>query len=92
LFPQTRDETILKPFSGRHENRRKRRSAIVQTASAEVDFLEVAMTALVQALYRVSHTETETDILKMVSLFCGAGLFVSLLLATYGLDLSAGFF
>jgi len=50
------------------------------------------MTALVQALYRVSHTETETDTLKMVALFCGAGLFVSLLLATYGLDLSPGFF
>jgi hypothetical protein len=54
--------------------------------------LEVAMTALVQALYRVSHTETETDVLKMVTLFCCAGLFVSLLFATYGLDLSPGFF
>ena len=54
--------------------------------------LEVAMTALVQALYRASHTETEIDALKLVALFCGAGLFVSLLLATYGLDLSPGFF
>jgi hypothetical protein len=50
------------------------------------------MTALVQALYRVSHTETETDVLKMVTLFCCAVLFVSLLCATYGLDLSPGFF
>ena len=50
------------------------------------------MTALVQALYRASHTETETDVLKLVALFCGAGLFVSLLFATYGLDLSPGFF
>jgi hypothetical protein len=50
------------------------------------------MTALVQALYRASHTETETDVLKMVTLFCCAGLFVSLLFATYGLDLNPGFF
>lgn len=50
------------------------------------------MTALVQALYRASHAETETDVLKMIALFCGAGLFVSLLFATYGLDLSPGFF
>ena len=50
------------------------------------------MTALVQALYRASHTETETDILKMLAFLCGAGLFVSLLFATYGLDLSPGFF
>jgi hypothetical protein len=50
------------------------------------------MTALVQAIYRVSQTETETDALKMIALFCGAGLFVSLLFATYGLDLSPGFF
>jgi hypothetical protein len=32
------------------------------------------------------------DILKAVALFCGACLFVALLVATYGLDLSAGFF
>ena len=50
------------------------------------------MTALVQALYRASHTETETDVLKMISMLCCAGLFVSLLCATYGLDLSPGFF
>jgi hypothetical protein len=34
----------------------------------------------------------ETDILKTVALFCGAGLLVSLIAATYGLDLSPGFF
>ena len=50
------------------------------------------MTALVQALYRASHIENETDVFKMVTLFCCAGLFVSLLFATYGLDLSPGFF
>lgn len=50
------------------------------------------MTALVQALYRASRTETETDVLKLVAMFCGACLFVALLFATYGLDLSPGFF
>jgi hypothetical protein len=30
--------------------------------------------------------------LKQLALMCGAGLFVLLLLATYGLDLSPGFF
>jgi hypothetical protein len=55
-------------------------------------FEEVVMTALVQAFYRASHTETETDVLKFVAMLCGAGLFVWLLCATYGLDLSPGFF
>jgi hypothetical protein len=64
----------------------------IESCLSRGGILEVAMTALVQALYRVSHTETETDILKMVTLFCCAGLFVSLLFATYGLDLSPGFF
>ena len=41
---------------------------------------------------RVSGTELEVETLKTIALFCGLGLFVSLLLATYGLDLSAGFF
>jgi len=41
---------------------------------------------------RVSETELEVETLKTIALFCGLGLFVSLLLATYGLDLSAGFF
>lgn len=43
------------------------------------------MTALVQAVYRSS-------ISSNVALFCAAGLFVLTLRATYGLDLSAGFF
>lgn len=37
-------------------------------------------------------TATEIDILKQLALLCGAGLLVSLLAMTYGLDLSAGFF
>jgi hypothetical protein len=50
------------------------------------------MTALVQALSRLSGAETESDIFTIVALFCGVGLLVSLALATYGLDLSPGFF
>lgn len=52
------------------------------------------MTALVQAIsrYRATRTETETDTFKMVALFCGVGLAVSLICATCGLDLSPGFF
>jgi hypothetical protein len=37
-------------------------------------------------------TTHEADILKQLALFAGAGLLVSLLMMTYGLDLSPGFF
>jgi ribose/xylose/arabinose/galactoside ABC-type transport system permease subunit len=50
------------------------------------------MTAIVNALSRTFHSARETDSLKQIALFCAAGLLVSLLLLTYGLDLSAGFF
>jgi hypothetical protein len=51
------------------------------------------MTALVQALSRISaSTNIETEALKVVAAFCCAGLLVSLLCMTYGLDLSPGFF
>jgi hypothetical protein len=50
------------------------------------------MTALVQALSRASRIDIEIDPFTAVALFCGAGLFVSLLVASYGLDLSVGFF
>jgi len=46
------------------------------------------MTTLVQALF----TTVETETLKLLGRFSGAGLFVYLLFATYGLDLSPGFF
>jgi len=51
------------------------------------------MTALVQALSRISTSTTmQNETLKALAMFCGAGLFVSLLCMTYGLDLSPGFF
>jgi hypothetical protein len=52
------------------------------------------MTAFVQAIsrYRTTGTETETDILKIVALLCVAGMAVFFIRASYGLDLSPGFF
>jgi len=51
------------------------------------------MATLVRILSRALPTnESELETLKTIALLCGVGLFVSLLLATYGLDLSAGFF
>jgi hypothetical protein len=41
---------------------------------------------------RVPATQAEADILKQLALFCCAGLLVSLLMMSYGVDLSPGFF
>jgi hypothetical protein len=41
---------------------------------------------------RVPATDAEAAILKQVALFCCAGLLVSILMMTYGVDLSPGFF
>ena len=50
------------------------------------------MAAIVRALSRASGTLVDVETLKTIVMFCGVGLTVSLLLASYGLDLSAGFF
>jgi hypothetical protein len=50
------------------------------------------MTALVQVLSKFGGTNVETETLKLLAIFCGAGLAVSIVFATYGLDLSPGFF
>jgi hypothetical protein len=50
------------------------------------------MTAIVQTLSRTFHSVGKVDALKQLVLFCAAGLLVSLLALTYGLDLSPGFF
>jgi hypothetical protein len=51
------------------------------------------MTAVAKAFVNVIPAiSPDIDILKAVALLCGAGLCVSLLLASYGLDLGAGFF
>jgi hypothetical protein len=51
------------------------------------------MAAIARVLSRAfPDTHFEINVFKQLALFCGAGLLVSLLLMTYGLDLSAGFF
>ncbi len=50
------------------------------------------MAALAKVLSRASGTEVDVETLKTIVMFCGIGLTVSLLLASYGLDLSPGFF
>ena len=51
------------------------------------------MTALVQALARISAaTNIEIETLKVLAIFCGLGLAVSLIGVAYGLDLGAGLF
>jgi hypothetical protein len=50
------------------------------------------MAATAKVLSRASGTEVEVETLKTIAMFCGVGLLVSLLFATYGVDLSAGFF
>jgi len=41
---------------------------------------------------RASAAPADVDVLGTIAMLCGAGLVVTLLLATYGLDLSVGFF
>jgi hypothetical protein len=51
------------------------------------------MAALLKATSRtLSSTFDENEAFKQIVLLCAAGLFVSLLLLTYGVDLSPGFF
>jgi hypothetical protein len=52
----------------------------------------LAMTALAQAISRLSGIDVDVGSLKAILLFCAAGLFISLLFVTYGFDLSPGFF
>jgi len=50
------------------------------------------MTAIAQALSRALVIVNDDEVLKELVVFCGAGLPVSLLMLTYGLDLSPGLF
>jgi hypothetical protein len=51
------------------------------------------MTAVARARVRAfSGTDFDVESFKVIALFCGVGLVVSLLLAMFGLDISAGFF
>ena len=51
------------------------------------------MAAIARLLARkLPATQAEADILKQLALFAGAGLLLSLLMMTYGVDLSPAFF
>jgi hypothetical protein len=51
------------------------------------------MAAIARVLARkFPATDLEVEVLKQIALFCGAGLLVSFMMMSYGLDLSPGFF
>jgi hypothetical protein len=54
------------------------------------------MTAIINAVINAIPNANETDVdvqaLKVVAIFCGVGLVASLIVATYGVNLSWGFF
>ena len=51
------------------------------------------MSALARALARALPKKSlEIEIIRQFALFCAAGVFVALLILTYGLDLSPGLF
>jgi hypothetical protein len=51
------------------------------------------MATLAKVLSRAfPKSQIDVEILKTIAMFCGVGLVVALLLATNGLDMSAGFF
>jgi hypothetical protein len=51
------------------------------------------MTAIVQAISRITQTDVESEPLKAILIFSGIGLLLSLIaIQAYGLDFSAGFF
>jgi hypothetical protein len=51
------------------------------------------MAAIARVLSRTFPTTSlEAETLKQIGLLCGAGLLVSLLVMTYGVDLGPGFF
>jgi hypothetical protein len=49
------------------------------------------MAAITRILAR-AFPSTEIDVLQQLALLCGAGLLVALLMMSYGVDLSPGFF
>jgi hypothetical protein len=88
---RNRFETQPKPFFTGREIALRPRPHIPHIIDATHQ--EIAMTAIAKAFSNVIPAiSPDIDILKAVALFCGAGLFVYLLVASYGLDMSVGFF
>jgi hypothetical protein len=49
------------------------------------------MTAIVNVLSRTLRTASENDALKQIAIFCVAGLLLSVILISYGVNLDTGF-
>ncbi len=68
-------------------------AAPIHQTVASTDIIKHSqMTSIANAFYAAPRTRAFIATLKTIGMFCGVGLTVLLLLATYGLDLSAGFF
>jgi Na+/H+ antiporter NhaA len=51
------------------------------------------MAAIAKVLtYAFHDTTSDVEVVKTIAMFCGIGLTVSLMIASYGVDLSPGFF
>jgi hypothetical protein len=50
------------------------------------------MATIARVLSRASGTDVDVETIKTLVMFCGLGLTVSMMLASYGVDLSPGFF
>jgi hypothetical protein len=52
----------------------------------------IAMAAIAKVLSRIKVRDADVEALKIVAIFSGLGLLLSLTFLTYGIDLSPGFF
>jgi hypothetical protein len=50
------------------------------------------MATIARVLSRASGTDVDVETIKTLVMFCCVGLTISLMLASYGVDLSPGFF
>ena len=50
------------------------------------------MATLARTFARLTGARIDVETLKTLGMFCGVGLTVSLMVASYGVDLSPGFF
>jgi hypothetical protein len=61
--------------------------------TTRLDLGEISVTAMARALARrLQLDENDIETLKLIVMFCGVGLLITLLFAAYGLDLAFDFF
>jgi len=82
-----------KPFSRSDDASLKLRSSINDQAEIEILFLEIRNGCHRKVLSpTLPNCGVDVEILKTIGMFCGAGLTIHMLVESYGLDLSPGFF